>query len=238
MIEFVYEILVKIGYTHPIHPPLAHIPVGMVIGAFFFGLAAWLFRREQLTSSARHCIVFALLGLVPTVLLGYMDWQHRYAGAWLFPIKMKIGLAVLLLVLLVIAVAVSRRTRVISLGILVIYGLCLLSVTALGYFGAELIFGASSPMQAKIAKETQISSEQFKKTCSACHPGGGNTFKAHLPLKSAPQLADFKSFLAYIRDPKARDGTQTIMPPFPADKLPEQEAMDIYQYIVQVLQKQ
>jgi uncharacterized membrane protein len=238
MIEFLYEILVKIGYTHPIHPPMTHIPVGMVIGAFLFGLAAWLLRHEQLTSSARYCIVLALLGLVPTVLLGYMDWQHRYAGAWSFPIKMKIGLAVLLLVLLVVAVMFGRRIKVISLGILGIYGLCLLNVTALGYFGGELIFNPASPKEVQATKETQISSEQFKKSCSACHPGGGNTFKADLPLKSAPQLADFKTFLVYLRDPKARDGTQTIMPPFPADKLPEQQAMEIYHYIVQVLQTQ
>ena len=238
MIEFLYEILVKIGYTHPIHPPMTHIPVGMVIGAFLFGLAAWLFRHEQLTSSARHCIVLALLALVPTVLLGYMDWQHRYAGTWSFPIKMKIGLAVLLLVLLVVAVVLGRRTRVISLVILSIYGLCLLNVTALGYFGGELIYSAASPKEVQATREIQISSEQFKKSCIACHPGGGNTFKAHFPLKSAPQLADFKTFLAYLRNPEARDGSQTIMPPLPADKLPEQEAMEIYQYIVQVLQTQ
>jgi uncharacterized membrane protein len=238
MIEFLYEILVKIGYTHPIHPPMTHIPVGMVIGTFLFGLAAWLLRHEQLTSTARYCIVLGLLGLVPTVLLGYMDWQHRYAGAWSFPIKMKIGLAVLLLVLLIVAVIIGRRIRVISLGILGIYGLCLLNVTALGYFGGELIYGAASPKEVQATKETQISSEQFKKSCSACHPGGDNTIKAHLPLKSAPQLADFKTFLAYLRDPKARDGTQTIMPPFPADKLPDQQAMEIYQYIVRVLQTQ
>ena len=167
-----------------------------------------------------------------------MDWQQRYAGAPSFPIKMKIGLAVLLLVLLVLAAILSRRKRVVSLGVLALYGLCLLNVTALGYFGGELIFGATSPKKAESTEETQISSQQFKKSCSACHPGGGNTFKAHLPLKRAPQLADFKTFLDYLRNPKPRDGSQTIMPPFPADRLSEQQAREIYQYIIQVLKKQ
>ena len=237
MIEFFYETLTKIGYTHPFHPPLTHIPVGLVIGAFLFGLAAWLLRHEQLTLTARHCIILALLGLVPTALLGYADWQQRFAGVLLFPIKMKIGLAVLLLVLLVLAAILSRRKRVVSLGVLAVYGLCLLNVTALGYFGGELVYGAMSPKEPESTGETQISSEQFKKSCSACHPGGGNTFKAHLPLKGAPQLADFKTFLDYLRNPKARDGSQTIMPPFPANRLSEQQARDIYRYINQVLAK-
>lgn len=237
MIEFLYETLAKIGYTHPIHPPLTHIPVGMVVGAFIFGLAAWLLRHEQLTLTARHCVTLALLGLVPTALLGYADWQHRYAGALSFPIQMKIGLAVLLLVFLALAAILGRR-RVVSLGVLAIYGICLLNVTALGYFGGELIFGDGSPAQTSKTKEIMISAEPFNTSCGGCHPGGGNSFKAHLPLKSAPQLANFKIFLAYLRNPQARDGSRTIMPPFPADKLSEQQARQIYRYIVEVLQTQ
>ena len=237
MIEFVYQILTKIGYTHPIHPPLTHIPVGMVIGAFFFGLAAWLLRNDRLAQSARYCIVLALLGLLPTALLGYMDWQHFYAGGSLFPIKMKFVLAVLLLVLLLIAAILARKERIASIGVVAIYGLCLFNVTALGYFGGELVFGSSKPVETAVPDEVQISSERFDKACKACHPGGGNTFNANLPLKSAPQLADFNTFLTYVRSPKARDGSQTIMPPFPADKLSDQQVKEIYQYVVQVLKK-
>ena len=238
MIEFVYQTLTKIGYTHPIHPPLTHIPVGMAIGAFFFGLAAWLLRNEKLAQSARYCIVLALLGLLPTALLGYMDWQHFYAGGSLFPIKMKFVLAALLLVLLLIAAILGRKERIASIGAVAIYGLCLLNVTALGYFGGELVFGSSKPVEPAVAEEVQISSDQFDKACKACHPEGGNTFKANLPLRSAPQLADFNTFLTYIRSPKARDGSQTIMPPFPDDKLSDQQVKEIYQYVVQVLKNQ
>ncbi len=49
MIELLYEPLEKIGYTHPIHPPLTHIPMGLVFGAFIFALTALLFRRTTLS---------------------------------------------------------------------------------------------------------------------------------------------------------------------------------------------
>ena len=38
-------------------------------------------------------MILAFLGLFPTVLAGYVDWQHFYGGTWLFPIKMKMLLA-------------------------------------------------------------------------------------------------------------------------------------------------
>ena len=237
MIEFFYQTLTKFGYTHPVHAPTTHIPVGMVIGAFLFALGAYLFRRLNLALTARHCIMLALIALFPTVLFGYIDWQHFYAGAWVFPIKMKIGLAVLLLILLVIAVSLGRKAEKVTRGVLLIYGLCLLNVTALGYFGGELVYGGKEPGKAVETQEVQISGDLFNKTCKACHPGGGNVFKAQFPLKSAPQLADIDTFLVYIRNPKARDGSQTIMAPFPVDKLSDQQAREIYQYIIQVLQK-
>lgn len=237
MIEFFYKTLTTIGYTHPIHAPTTHIPVGMVIGAFLFALGAYLLKRSTLALTAWHCVLLALVSLFPTVLFGYMDWQHYFAGAWVFPIKMKIGLAVLLLILLIVALSLGRKTEKVSVGALLIYGLCLLNVTALGYFGGELVFGGSSPGKTAGVESIQISGEQFTRSCSSCHPGGGNSIKQDLPLKSAPQLVNFETFLAYIRDPKTRDGSRAIMPPFPADKLSEQQAREIYQYVTQVLRK-
>ena len=76
MIDFVYQTLAKFGYTHPLHPTLTHLPIGMVMGAFFFVLVALTFRRANLAKTARHCSVLALIAAVPTILLGIMDWQH------------------------------------------------------------------------------------------------------------------------------------------------------------------
>ena len=241
MIEFFYKIVTTIGYTHPIHAPTTHIPVGMVIGAFIFAIVSWKFRKDNLARTAHHCITLALLALLPTVIVGIMDWQHYYAGAWLFPIKMKLPLAGLLLILLVFAVSVGYRATIISKQALIIYALCLLNVTALGYFGGELVYGgrASGKLSDTNTLTTdaniQAGATLYNQTCSACHPNGGNTIKANLPLRSAPQLSDFNSFLTYIRSPKARDGSQTIMPSFPAEKLSDNKAREIYQYVTQVL---
>jgi mono/diheme cytochrome c family protein len=243
MIEFFYKILATIGYTHPIHAPTTHIPVGMVIGAFIFAIISWKFGKETLARTAHHCIALALIALVPTVIVGIMDWQHYYAGAWLFPIKMKLPLACLLLILLVFAFTVGYRATTISKQALIIYALCLLNVTALGYFGGELVYGGRVPGKLSdvttvaIDADIEAGATLFNQTCSACHPNGGNSIKQNLPLKEAPQLVSFEIFLTYIRNPKARDGSQTIMPSFSPEKFSDQEANKVYQYIVKVLEK-
>lgn len=243
MIELFYEILTTIGYTHPIHAPTTHIPVGMVIGVFIFALAFWKLRKGNLARTAHHCIILALLALLPTVVVGIMDWQHYYAGAWLFPIKMKFALAILLLILLVFAVSIGRKADSISKQALIVYALCFLNVTALGYFGGELAYGSrtlgepSDTAKETLSADVKAGTALFKENCSACHPGGENAIKRHLPLKEAPQLVNFDTFLTYIRSPEARDGSKTVMPPFPPGKLSEEKVQKIYYYVVQVLEK-
>jgi mono/diheme cytochrome c family protein len=243
MLEFLYQFLTKIGYTHPIHPPVTHLSVGMVMGAFVFGIVAWKLRHQPLARTAHHCIILALLALFPTILLGLMDWQHYYAGAWLFPIKMKISLAGLLLILLVFALSAGSKAESISTRALIIYALCLLNVTALGYFGGELAYSGRAPARPSdsapltVTAEVKAGGMLFNQTCSACHPNGGNSIKQNLPLKTAPQLVNFETFLSYIRSPEARDGSMTVMPSFSPEKLSDQQARQVYQYIVKVLEK-
>src|SRR4030067_1074900 len=114
MIESIYQTLAKFGYAHPLHPTLTHLPIGMVMGAFFFALAALIFRRTNLSQSASHCAVLALIAAGPTVLLGLMDWQHFYGGALLFPIKMKLVLAGILIIFLFLAVVFGIRGEKLS----------------------------------------------------------------------------------------------------------------------------
>ncbi len=104
MIEFIYHTLTKFGYTHPLHPILTHVPIGMVMGAFLFMLVPLIFRRTNLAQTARNCTVLALIAAVPTALLGIMDWLHFYGGSLLFPIKMKLILAAILIIFLILAV--------------------------------------------------------------------------------------------------------------------------------------
>jgi uncharacterized membrane protein len=76
MTEFIYQTLANFGYTHPFHPTLIHLPIGMVMGAFLFALAAFIFRRTDLAQTAHHCIILGLITVIPAALLGLMDWLH------------------------------------------------------------------------------------------------------------------------------------------------------------------
>lgn len=169
MLNWIYEFLSQMGYHHPLHPPVTHIPVGLVIGAFLFGLAAWLFKRQALLQTARHCMILALLATPVAVLLGVMDWQHIYGGAWLVPIRVKMVLAGILIVLLLLAWAASRRQNEALSGRLILYGLCLVTVTALGYFGGELIYGPRSDTAAVADPRVQAGADLFAESCAMCH---------------------------------------------------------------------
>lgn len=141
MTEFVFSILKSIGFQHPIHPAITHLPMGMVMGGFLFGLAAFLFNRPELSKTARHCSVLALLGVFPTILAGYMDWQHTYEGEWINLIKIKMLLAFVMIILLSVSIKINAKNDSVSLGALIIYALCLLTGIGLGFTGGELMYG-------------------------------------------------------------------------------------------------
>jgi uncharacterized membrane protein len=184
MIEFIYQILAKIGYTHPLHPPVAHLPVGLIIGGVVFALIAWIFNRKSLAQTARHCFVLALVMAVVTILMGFMDWQHRFGGADLFEIKMKLLLAGILLFLLLAAVVYAGLSGTFTKTLVAIYVLCLLTVIGLGYFGGELVYGNGNKTSTKAAAKglTAEGAVLFKQNCSGCH------FTDSLATKVGPGL--------------------------------------------------
>jgi mono/diheme cytochrome c family protein len=169
MIDFIYQTLAKFGYTHPLHPILIHVPVGMVIGAFLFALTSRIFHSANLAQTARHCIILALIVLLPATLLGIMDWQHFYGGAMLFPIKVKIVLAGLLLVFLILAVVFGRLQEASSRRVFALYLFCLLSAVGLGYFGGELVYGTKPSEKNILEGLAAEGAAVFQQDCSACH---------------------------------------------------------------------
>jgi uncharacterized membrane protein len=229
MFEPIYQFLDKIGYPHPIHPTEVHMPIGLVVSALVFCLVALLFKRVELARSARYCIILAFIWTFPTMLFGYMDWQHFYAGAWLFPIKIKIILACVLEVLLCVSVIAGRKLGAESRAVLMMYGLCFLTVVALGYFGGQLVYGGRSPDTS--LQKYSVGQKIFKDNCNGCHPQGGNSINPNLPLKSAPQLADFKTFLDFTRKPRRPDGSTGIMPPVPTSKISDHQERQLYEYL-------
>jgi hypothetical protein len=63
--DFIYQFLERIGYTHPIHPPLTHIPIGLVAGALILRLAAIFSHGALLSRAAFYCLVIALVFCPP-----------------------------------------------------------------------------------------------------------------------------------------------------------------------------
>lgn len=169
MIDFIYQILTKIGYTHPLHPTLTHVPIGLVMGVFLFAIVGLIFKRTNLAQTARHCAVLALIAAVPTVILGILDWQHFYGGSLLFPIKMKLLLAGVLLIFLFLAVIFGFFGETFSKMVLPIYVLCLLTAVGLGYFGGELVYGTKAPTASVSEGPAAEGAMVFQQNCSACH---------------------------------------------------------------------
>jgi uncharacterized membrane protein len=232
MFNFVYEFLARLGYTHPIHPTEVHMPIGLVVAAFIFAWIALLLRRPNLAQTARTCVTLAFIWIFPTILFGIMDWQHYYAGAMLFPIKMKLVFAPTLLVLLAAAVILGYKKGAESKAVLAIYCLSFVTVIILGYFGGQLVYGLKGPAP---PTDVKAGAQIFSVNCKGCHPNGGNIIKPNLPLRSAPQLADLKTFASFIRAPKMPDGSAGIMPAFAPAKISDKQAKELYDYIDQVI---
>jgi uncharacterized membrane protein len=232
--DLLYQLLEKIGYTHPIHPPLAHMPIGLVVGALLLSLAGWWLQRSDWLAAGRYCVVIALIFLVFTALTGCLDWQHYYAGAWLPAIKIKLILTGVLLVLLLLLVTLTWQGEAGARRGLPLYALGLLAVVGLGYYGGQLnLSGTCAPP----AEESTAGAKIYHANCGACHPFGGNILNPKLPIIGSPQLPNFNTFLAFNRNPQRSDGSRAIMPPFPAKKISNRQMLELYEYIMQVLQR-
>lgn len=216
-----YSILEKIGFYHPVHAALVHIPIGLLVGASILGLTAH-FRR-----CAWHCFIIVLVFFFPTVLTGIMDWIHRFAGAMLFPVQMKILLAAVLLLLLLAGFYLGRASQGERRSLPVLYVACFVIVSGIGYFGGELVYGQDPPA----AKQYQAGQQIFATNCAGCHPNGGNTLKPKSPVKNSAKTAEYKVFLEWVRKPDAP------MPPFPPSALSDQQVKDLFDYTVNVINK-
>lgn len=140
MTASIFALLEKIGFTHPLHPALTHVPMGMVMGCFFFSLLAWTARKPELNRTAMHCSILALLFIVPTIFAGLLDWQHRFGGQYEPLIIVKMVLAAVLTGLLVYVV-VQHRKNAEAKSIFLLYALCLACAIGLGFSGGELVYG-------------------------------------------------------------------------------------------------
>lgn len=140
MVESLYTLLASLGYSHPLHPMLTHVPMGMIIGMVVFSLFGLLSRKSVFMQTAFHCSVLALLAVFPVIGAGVLDWLHFQEGAWNPYIIAKMVLGLVLTVLLAISVILKRKGAS-PTKMLLIYLLCLACAAGLGYSGGELVFG-------------------------------------------------------------------------------------------------
>jgi mono/diheme cytochrome c family protein len=226
MIDFIFQAFGKMGYTHPLHPAITHLSVGLVAAAFIFALVALLLRRTILPSlSYDRIILLAFIFAFPTIFLGYADWQHYYYGAWLHPIKVKFVLSGVFLILLFVGLIYGRKAGGESKGALAIYALCFLSVTGLGFYGAQLSLEEKPVAPTEAVNRFQAGEKLFATNCSSCHPQKSDIF-------NSPQFINLSTFLAFMRNPGGPRGTPIKMPPFLADKITDDQGLKLYQYLV------
>ena len=141
MTEAIFEFLAKVGFTHPLHPGLTHLPMGMVMGAVTFRIASFIPKWKMLARTGYHCVILGILGIFPTVFTGYLDWQHTYDGQWEFLIILKMILAcVLLIIMIVIAVLDDPEQRRLDKNT-ILYLIAVLVAIGLGFSGGELQYG-------------------------------------------------------------------------------------------------
>ncbi|RLC22769.1 MAG: hypothetical protein DRH93_09050 [Deltaproteobacteria bacterium] len=141
MVQTVFEFLNNLGFTHPLHPALTHIPMGMVMGAVTFRLASFLPKLKFLAKTGYHCVILGLLGIAPTAFAGYLDWQHTFGGEWEFLIILKIILAVVLTIVLVTIAVIDDPENPKFDKKTFFYLLTVLLAIGLGFSGGELQYG-------------------------------------------------------------------------------------------------
>jgi mono/diheme cytochrome c family protein len=245
MIEALYRFLKSVGYEHPIHSPIVHMPIGLITGAFVFFVIALLFKRKQLILSARHASILALAFAFPTILFGVFDWIHFYHGAMIPAIKYKMVLAGLVLVLLGLGIILGSEVKIRSTAMVLVYTFTFLAAVGLGYFGGNLVYGQgpavdSSQLGVSQAGPTAAGSPAasagdgralFGVNCAACHPGGANVIVASLPIRGSKRLSDIDAFEKFLRAPTMPDGKEGSMPAFADETLNRSQIKSIYDYV-------
>ncbi|MBW1855566.1 MAG: cytochrome c [Deltaproteobacteria bacterium] len=142
-----------------------------------------------------------------------------------FPIIMKLILAGALLVLVCVSIVLGRQDEVRSLKHLVVYALCTLTVSGIGYFGGEIVYGKNSVQTSAEAGLVGEGAAVFQQKCAACHftdktdnklgPGLKGLFKKQKMASSGLSISE-SNIRAQLKTPFR------AMPPFadlPPDKM-------------------
>jgi mono/diheme cytochrome c family protein len=249
MLDALYSLLKAVGFDEPIHSPITHLPIGLVVGAFVFFVVALVFKKKQLVPTARYSAILAFVFAFPTILFGVFDWMHFYHAVLMPAIIIKMTLAGVVLVTLAAAIILGGEVKLHSAWLMTLYAIAFVAVMGLGYFGAGIVYGravAAAPAPAATTKSATITSAAntaspeftrgralFNASCIACHGGGGNAIVASLPLKTSAKLGTLDTFKTFVRNPTMPDGSAGEMPAFTPDQIKDGELVDLYAYVTQ-----
>lgn len=148
MADLFYRVLESVGYAHPLHPVLTHLVVGPVIAAFIFELIGVIKKNSALRKAAWYLTLLSFVFWFFTVANGFIDWAHYYNLSRITDITVKIVLSGVLLMILVARMLMKKRLTEESIIPLVLLALATLTVSALGFFGGNLVYGGSGPVEA------------------------------------------------------------------------------------------
>jgi uncharacterized membrane protein len=232
MIDGLYDLLAKIGFSDPLHPPITHMPIGLVVGALIFFLIAIIFKRKNFELSARHACILAFVFAFPTILFGVFDWMHFYHATLMTPIIIKIILASIVIVTLGAGIILGGEIKLRNIWMTAIYAIAFVCVIGLGYFGASILYGRGMDEgKTGISKEAVAGKEIFAQNCMACHANGGNAVNSRYPLSKSKLLGDKSAFISFMRDPAKIIGATSEMPPFSKDVISDEDAGNLLEYI-------
>ena len=221
-----YRFLRSLGYPHPVHPTMVHLPIGLITGAFIFILVLIFFRRTTLASAARKMVILGFIFWFITVLFGLMDWIYWYGGAWLYYFKAKMVLAGALFIILVLALLLGYRHENRLMATVPLYFLGFLAVVGLGYYGGQLNYNGRAPSAPEPYKQGEV---LYNAHCAACHPCGGNLIETHHVIYHSGLTANLLIFTEWVRHPGSP------MPPFTPEELSDSQIKNLYDYINQVI---
>jgi len=141
MLDGLYQLLAKTGFSEPLHSPITHMPIGLTVGAGVFFLVAIVFKQKNLVLTARHASILAFIFAFPTILFGVFDWMHFYNATLFTPIKIKMALALIALVVLGAGIILGGEIKLHTMSMTVLYVVAFGAMLGLGYFGAGIVYG-------------------------------------------------------------------------------------------------
>lgn len=165
MTDLFYGLLGLVGFAHPIHPVLITMVVGPVIASFLFIAIAFLFKKPDFYRTGRQLTVVAFIFWFPTVAVGIIDWIHFYGGSTkMAEINIKLVLAGILFLLLLGNMLLFKKGQEQPLIPLVLMLLSTMNVSALGYYGGDIVFGSgkAEAVQSAPAGQASVNAEGYK----------------------------------------------------------------------------